>query len=415
MIAPPSSGRTLFLWSLAIYFCNGVAFGVFANSDVIAARTLHASAGGVAALMFLLNASLIFSLPLVRWLGAGLVFRSRVRRMAWACTLPLFAYPLIPFVPTFIAAVFCVHLLNTILPPVMNRLYDRHLTRNLGRFYGWATSLKILAGMGAAMATGVLLDFDERLHVPLLWAAALLALLSTHLLAVMEPGADAAPTGSLWRHMRATAACVREVLAQDAAFLRFERNFIIYGLGFLMLTPVIPLYLVRELHLDYSVISFSRQVVGQAALWLLSPVAGLWFDRTSPFGFTGFSFLILLGFPLVLAGAGLLPLGSAAAVILAYAIQSVAMTGISIAWNIGSIRFAGSSEPGLYQGVHVTLTGVRSLFGPLLGWAVLETLGYRAAFFMAAGLFAAATLLMLTDPSRKSGLFRAASPASPHP
>ena len=118
MISSPSSGRTLFLWSLAIYFCNGVAFGVFANSDVIAARTLHASTAQITALMFLLNASLIFSLPLVRWLGAGAVFRRRLTRMAWACTLPLFAYPLVPSVPTFITAVFAVHLLNTILPQI---------------------------------------------------------------------------------------------------------------------------------------------------------------------------------------------------------------------------------------------------------------------------------------------------------
>ncbi len=396
----PFPGRTIFLWSLAIYFCNGIAFGVFANADVIAARALHASTAGVAVLMFLLNASLIFSLPLVRWLGAGNVFRRRLSRMGWACTLPLFLYPLYPRVPTFIAAVFAVHLLNTILPPVMNRLYDRHLSQNLGRLYGWATSLKILAGMGAAVLTGLLLDFDERFHVPLLWGAALLALVSTRLLAGLEPPADGNADASLWRHLRATAACVREVLGRDADFLRFERNFIIYGLGFLMLTPVIPLYLVRELHLDYSVISFSRQVVGQSALWLLSPMAGLWFDRTNPFRFTGISFLVLLGFPLVLAVAGFMPFGAAGAVMLAYAIQSVAMTGISIAWNIGSIRFSGNFEPGLYQGVHVTLTGVRSLFGPLLGWAVLESFGYRPAFFMATGLFAAATLFMLIDPAR---------------
>ena len=414
MISSPSSERTLFVWSLVIYFCNGVAFGVFANSDVIATRTLHASTLDITILMFLLNTSLIFSLPLVRYLNIGIVFRRRLTRMAWICTVPLFVYPLIPSVPTFIAAVFAVHLLNTILPPVMNRLYDRHVKQNVGRLYGWATSLKILASMSAAFATGWLLDRNEQFYIPLLSGAAGLAFLSIHLLTRMEPTVDTQPKASFWYHLGTTAACIRDVLTQDAHFMRFERNFIIYGLGFLMLTPVIPLYLVRELHLDYSVISFSRQVVGQFALWVFSPVAGLWFDRTNPFRFTGFSFFILVGFPILLAMTKFFPAHTTMIVIFAYALQSIAMTGIFIAWNIGSIRFAHQAEPGLYQGVHVTLTGVRSILGPIFGWAVLQTLGYFAAFLIATGLFAVATLLMLWDPARNHPLYRGATVPLPN-
>lgn len=77
MISSPSSERALFLWSLVIYFCNGVAFGVFANADVIATRTLHASTLDITILMFLLNTSLIFLLPLGRYLDTGIVSGDR--------------------------------------------------------------------------------------------------------------------------------------------------------------------------------------------------------------------------------------------------------------------------------------------------------------------------------------------------
>jgi len=411
----PTEKKT-FTLSLVIYFLIGTAFGVFTSADVIAARTLGAGTLAITVLMFLLNASAIFSLPLTQWMGTGRRRRRTLLVMGVTCTAPLFLYPLVPGVPAFIIAIFLVHLLNVILPPTMNQLFRRHFRPDhVGRLFGWGTSSKILAGMVGATLTGLLLDHDDQLYRELLVVAGLLTLIAMILLSRMDyadpddgsalaggssdPDAgSAAPAKSLWRVIAETARTVREVLDTDRAFYRFERNFIIYGMGFLLLTPVLPVYFVKVLDLDYSTISLSRQVMGQAGLWLLSPMAGGLFDRSNAFHYTGFSFLMLVGFPLLLGCAALIPSAWAVpAVFAGYAVLSVAMTGISISWHIGSIRFAGTADPAIYQGIHVTLTGVRSLFGPILGYAVMTLLGFAAAFALAAVFFTVAAILMLRE------------------
>ena len=401
----PDEKKT-FLLSVAIFLLLGLAFGVFTSADVIAARTLGASAFSVAVLMFLLNASAIVSLPLTQWMGAGRRRRRSLLVMGFVCTLPVFLYPLVPGVGTFIFAIFVVHLLSVVMPPTMNILYRRHFRPGqLGRLFGWTTSAKIVAGMAGATATGVLLDHDDALYRPLLLVAGALVVFAIVLLSRMDFGEDPAASGSqeaaprsLFRAFAETARTVRGVLARDRTFFRFERNFIIYGLGFLMLTPVVPVYFVRVLDLDYSTISLSRMVVGQTALWMLSPAAGALFDRSNAFRFTGFSYLTLAGYPLLVGLAALLPdAWILVAVFAGYAFYSVGMTGVSISWHIGSIRFAKDADPALYQGVHVTLTGLRSLFGPVLGYVVMTWFGFAAAFGLAAAFFLTAAGLMLRD------------------
>ena len=401
----PDEKKT-FLLSVVIYLLVGLAFGVFTSADVIAARTLGAGAFAVAVLMFLLNGSAIFSLPLTQWMGVGDRRRRSLLVMGVACTAPVFLYPLVPGVATFIFAVFVVHLINTVLPPTMNTLYRRHFRPGqLGRLFGWTTTAKILAGMAGAAGTGVLLDHDDALYLPLLVAAGVLTLAAMVLLARMDFGGDDGPAADpprpFWRLVAETTRTVREVLANDHTFMKFERNFIIYGLGFLMLTPVVPVYFVRVLDLDYSTISLSRQVVGQTALWMLSPMAGAWFDRSDAFRFTGFSYLTLAGYPLLVGLAALLPEAwILVAVFAGYTFYSVGMTGVSISWHIGSIRFAKDADPALYQGVHVTLTGLRSLVGPILGYVVMTLFGFAAAFALATAFFATAAVLMLRERAR---------------
>ena len=398
----PTEKKTFWL-SVVIYFLFGTAFGVFTTADVIAARTLGAGTLAITVLMFLLNASAIFSLPLTQWMGAGRRRRRALLLMGVTCTAPLFLYPLVPGVPAFIFAIFVVHLLNVILPPTMNLLFQRHFRPGqVGRLFGWATSSKILAGMLGATLTGLLLDHDDQLYRELLVGGGLLTLLAMLLLSRMNFGPDPAlpvgPAKSLGRVIVETARTVREVLDSDREFYRFERNFIIYGMGFLLLTPVLPIYFVKVLELDYSTISLSRQVVGQAGLWLLSPLAGAWFDRSNAFHYTGWSFLTLVGFPLLLGCAALVPSPWAVpAVFAGYGVLSVAMTGISISWHIGSIRFAKTADPAIYQGIHVTLTGVRSLFGPILGYVVMTLFGFAAAFALAGVFFTTAAVLMLRE------------------
>lgn len=53
------------------------------------------------------------------------------------------------------------------------------------------------------------------------------------------------------------------------------------------------------------------------------------------------------------------------------------MSETTIAWTLSSIFYAPKNEVSNYQAVHITLTGVRGVFSPALGYAVMKILEYR--------------------------------------
>src|SRR5690606_477721 len=58
--------------------------------------------------------------------------------------------------------------------------------------------------------------------------------------------------------------------------------------------------------------------------------------------------------------------------------QGAAMAGGMLAWQLGHHDFAPKERASEYMGVHVTLTGVRGLFGPVLAVSLYNALeNYR--------------------------------------
>ena len=89
-------------------------------------------------------------------------------------------------------------------------------------------------------------------------------------------------------------------------------------------------------------------------------------------------------------------------VMAAYAVFGASMAGVQVAWSLGSIYFAGDEDSSRYQGVHVTLVGVRGLVAPWLGLAAYELGGPRSAFVIAIVLFGSATLMMSLGAARQT-------------
>ena len=52
------------------------------------------------------------------------------------------------------------------------------------------------------------------------------------------------------------------------------------------------------------------------------------------------------------------------------------MSTMHLLWSIGSAYFCKKEDAGIYQSVHLSLTGLRASFAPLLGIAVYEAFGY---------------------------------------
>jgi hypothetical protein len=137
----------------------------------------------------------------------------------------------------------------------------------------------------------------------------------------------------------------------------------------------------------------------QVFVMLILPLAGLVYDRIDLWRLWTVSLALLLGYPLLMLGAYLTRLAPMA--YSSFVFYSLGIAGIMILWNLGSLRFAGQGDSLLYQGIHVALTGIRGLFGPLLGYLLIARSGFPAVFLASAGLLALAGAISLACHRRQ--------------
>ncbi len=185
----------------------------------------------------------------------------------------------------------------------------------------------------------------------------------------------------------------RATFATDHDFRWYEANFMIYGLAYMMLIPVLPLFFTHELNLSYQEISSARVLIASLGVALFGPLMGQLMDRFHPVRLCTISFAVVALYPASLAvGAKLLAGHPALTAYIAFGFYSLGMAGINVTWNVGSITFAPTGQGGYYQGIHVAMVGIRGTVGPVVGFLLLRWAGYRVVFIAAAAVFLLAAL-----------------------
>ena len=304
-----------------------------------------------------------------------------------------------------------VYLFVAMVYPAQNGILQANLgPERRGAVYGWGALAQNLTAAATSVAMGRVLDAHPERYGAVYAAIGVIGFLFPLALARLpRPAHDTTPDPRAvffavprlplgpvrWRRLAgALLLPFREAAAtfgRDRAYFWYELNFMIYGVAFLMLVPVVPLYFVNELELSYRAISSSRVLIATLGVAVLSPLSGRLMDRIHPVGLATLSNAVIAAYPVMLALiAVLFPDRPDLGAYLAFAVYSVGMAGINVTWNVGSIAFAPPGQGGHYQGIHVALVGIRGLIGPAVGFAVLRLLGYREVFVLAAAIFLAA-------------------------
>jgi MFS family permease len=164
---------------------------------------------------------------------------------------------------------------------------------------------------------------------------------------------------------------------------------------------VITIYFDRALGLNYSSIAFYKNSYNIIAIFLL-PFFGRLLGKIDPRKFAAITFgsMALFIFFLALteyfpASVEILNIKIYYMLIFYILFHSVFAATMSLLWFIGSAYFGKDEEAGELQSIHLSLTGVRALFAPLIGILLFELFGYTITFGIAITLLLCGIFLMI--------------------
>jgi Major Facilitator Superfamily len=407
--------KKTFALHLVSQFFNGIAIGIVLLQDIILKKTLGGTDFQVMILSFLISSSFLFSIY-----GSELVNRSASRAKT-ILIIGIAAKSFLIILPLFdnaIFYIFCIAAgayLDSLLLSIWNVVFKHNYTEgNRSRLYSYASTLQTIFTLIVTTLSGYFLDLNSNLYKILFPISGITGIIVYWVLARMVSMSMDDYTGkNKSKKTHYSLKLVRDIAVlplrntlrifkTNRAFLRFEAYFFMYGMAFMVLSPVIPLFLVDDLGLSYSPISFAKGLVFHSALIVFTPLMGRYHGTGNPAKFCGYVFSMLALFPLILVSAKHLavlglPMDVETAVFVSYFVFGMAMSGVTIAWTLSSIHYAPKNEVSNYQAVHITLTGVRGVFSPALGYAVMKIFEIEFTFYLSALLFLLGGIMMFRE------------------
>ncbi|HMS65141.1 MAG TPA: hypothetical protein PKD83_07805 [Ignavibacteria bacterium] len=401
----------------------GLAFGIFNLQEVILKKSLLATDFQVTMLIFLTSSAFLFSIY-----GPEIINRSnnQSRMIILMAVFSRFFLLIIPFFESPNFFIFCIAAMSytdSLIKPTWNTVFKHNYTvEKRSSLYSYASSLYTVITLLVTTMLGYLLDWDYRLYKVFYPLAAIFDILAYRNLAKMVAlgklnhlVSDNKFTGIItYRLLKDIIVLpvrnLMRIFRENKPFYRFEIYFFLYGMAFMIASPAVPIFLVQTLKLDYSSISVAKGLVFYSATILFTPVMGRLHGNGNPTKFCGYLFLGLIFFPLLMLSIKYLGvdtdfLSKDMLLYFTYFYFAVFMCGVTISWNLSSIYYSPQFEVANYQAVHITLTGVRGLFAPFIGYFILKMFSIEATFMVSAIFFLFAGVMMLRESKRKQTAF----------
>ncbi|MCF7920260.1 MAG: MFS transporter [Candidatus Cloacimonetes bacterium] len=385
--------RTAFIMILFGVFFRGFVTASFQFQDIVAKKALSALDWQVTMLVMIWPLSNLVSI----WWGKLMERSSNIARYYYILgicgrLILIFMFWVKNWWGYMLIMIF-VFSFNSMQSPAQSTLFRYGFgIEKRGRLFGIATSLENAVMIIFASLAGYLMDIREEWFRHIFALVAVFGLLSAVFFAnskISKPPVKNLKPLKPKEFFLSPIQRSWEVLRDNRLFRTFEINYFIYGLAFMMILPVIPKFMVDTIGMNYSQMFISKSVIARLGLLFLAPLAGKLHDLYNPGKFSSIAYFVIAFYPLILFFASFNPGWEYAAyfVMLAFLFNGIAMAGINVSWNIGSIYFAGPDEAPMFQSVHVTLTGVRAIFGPLIGFVVMKMFNYQAVLVLSTLVF----------------------------
>ncbi len=292
---------------------------------------------------------------------------------------------------------------NIIIYPSINVLLKTNYRHeHFGKLYSYATSLNKIIILFSTFAYGLLLDADNFAFTWVFPVVGVLGLLSLWVLSEIDYSAVVQHPAALglkasikesWLNML-------RILKTNKPYRHFEISFMFYGFSFMISITIINIFFQDALGLNYSSVAFYKNAYNILAIMLL-PFFGKLLTHIDPRRFAALTFAALFLYIFFLLMTDYFPSYTVVLgikiyymLIFSFLFYGIFAAMMSLLWFIGSAYFCMPEEADDYQSLHLSLTGVRSLFAPLIGVFFYELVGFAGTFMLTLAVLLFAMALM---------------------
>lgn len=411
--------KRTFTLHLISQFFHGIAFGTLLLQDIILKKSLFASDFEITLLVFLTSSAFLFSIYGVEMINRSKNPAATIIIMAAASKVFLLFIPFFEDAGFFIFCIAVMSYIDSMIRPTWNAVYKHNYTEEKrSKLYSYASSLYTIVLLIVITIFGQLLDVDYKIYKIFYPIAGITDFVSLFILAKLVSTGN----NDYLKEVKKFGAGMSFKLIKDVlilpvrnlmrifkdnkSFFRFERNFFFYGMALMIASPAIPIYLVQELNFDYSPISIAKGLAFHVAMIIFTPLMGRMHGSGKPAKFCGYVFTSLVLFPLLLISIkyldnGFLFFSNDIMLFIIFFIFGISMSGVIMSWNLSSIYYSPAAEVSNYQAVHITLTGIRGIFSPFIGFALMELFSISVTFIVSSLLFLFAGILMFLESRTK--------------
>ncbi len=411
--------RQTFKYHFIFTTLEGLVFGTSLMNEYVFLRSLKGTEFLVG-LLFLLSMVVYITLIVFNEVTRRIADKKKLIRITALITrLPLLLFLLFPSYVNhenapllhfaFLAILFFYYLGTAITLPTINLLLKHNYrNNNFGRLYGYATTANKIATLSATMFFGFLLDVDFFVFRWFYPAIGILGTIGFYSLSGVPFVSEVVEIKEkLWLSIKKSFGRMLGILKNDRPFLHFQMAYFAYGIAFMITATVITFFLESHLSLSYSVISGYKTMAGVVTVLML-PLAGIWMDKLDQRRFGSFMFFFMLLYVAGIMMTDFFPQSflignNEVYVMLIFAFVSFGLFNAfgTLSWNVSSAYFSDDLKTvGDYQAVHITLTGVRSLFAPL-GVVVYKAMGFTMTFAISILFVILALIILRFSQKRK--------------
>lgn len=407
-----------FILHLIYSIIDGFILGLFALNEFILIKGLQGSNYQIGILFQFTVIVLLFAIIINEFFRRIRRKRLLIRYVGIITRLPLILFVFFPSANTingdnfliyqlaFLFIFLLYYMANPLLLPAINYLLKNSYSHeNFGRLYGYASSANKILVLIGTFVFGLLLDKNQFAFTYIYPLIAFLGIFSIYILSKIDYTAVdfKEPKQKFMVSVANSFKNSIDILKRNKAYRDFEIAFMFYGFAWMATAAVITIFFEKQLSLNYSSIAFYKNSYNTLAIIIL-PYFGKLIGRIDPRKFAIYTFSSLLLFLLFMAITEYIPahfmfwkLKIYYSLIISYIFYGLFAAMMALLWYIGSAYFCKNEEVSNYQSIHLSLTGIRGIFSPLVGVFFYELIGFTGVFAISILSLFISVLVMLNS------------------